>query len=66
MCLNCGCQLADDDMGNKDNITLTTVAKASIASNMTGQDTLKQLKASLDNLPATEVDKKIAGLKVKK
>ncbi|MBI2906068.1 MAG: hypothetical protein HYX92_00285 [Chloroflexi bacterium] len=31
MCLNCGCALPDDNMGNPDNITIDTLVKAAKA-----------------------------------
>jgi len=39
MCYNCGCQIPDDDMGHKDNIT-----------NKTLEDTAQQLGKSLHDL----------------
>ncbi len=32
MCLNCGCMMPEDNMGNPDNITLETLRKAARAS----------------------------------
>lgn len=50
MCLNCGCGMPDDDMGNPDNITTETLRKAAKASNMTLKDTVENIKASLTQL----------------
>lgn len=33
MCLNCGCGMTRDDMGNPDNLTLKTLARAALAGN---------------------------------
>lgn len=63
MCLNCGCGMPDDDMGNQDNITLTDLAKAAIASKMSAQDTLKAIKDSLGQISVEELAKKINELK---
>lgn len=54
MCLNCGCGMPDDDMGNPDNITAETVKKAAKASGMSVRDTVGNLKVSLTQL---DVDK---------
>ena len=63
MCLNCGCKIVDDDMGNADNITLTTLAKAAIASNMDGKSTLQETKEALDMITPEQLDKKIEDVK---
>lgn len=47
MCLNCGCGMPEDDMGNPDNITMQTLRKAAKASNMTLKDTVENTKSSL-------------------
>ena len=65
MCLNCGCMMNDDDMGNPDNITTTMIAKAAIASNMNGKDTIENMKAALETLTPEELDKKKAEIKSK-
>lgn len=59
MCLNCGCGMPHDDMGNPQNITVKTLAKAAKASGMNGKDTLKALIQALQNLKPEEVDKEI-------
>lgn len=63
MCLNCGCSMFDDDMGDQDNITLTSVAKAAIASGMNGVDTIKEMNKSLEHVTSEDLDKKIAQIK---
>lgn len=65
MCLNCGCMMNDDDMGNADNITTHTLAKAAIASNMNGKDTIENTKEALNSLTSAELDKVIAEIKAK-
>lgn len=65
MCLNCGCGMPDDDMGNQDNITLTDLAKAAIASKMSAQDTLKVMKDALGQISVEELEQKIDELKNK-
>lgn len=51
MCYNCGCGNPNDDMGNADNITTTTFAKAAQAEKQTVEDakkkTLELLKREL-------------------
>ncbi len=65
MCLNCGCQVWDDTMGNDDNIILTDLAKAAIASDMDGKETLANMKEAIEKITPAELDKKIAKLKAK-
>lgn len=50
----------DDDMGNPDNLTTSMIAKAAIASNMNGKDTIENIKAGLETLTPEELDKKIS------
>lgn len=59
MCLNCGCGMFHDDMGNQDNITIKTLAKAAKVSHMNGKDTLENVKRALQNLKPEEIDKEI-------
>lgn len=66
MCLNCGCGMMDNDMGDKDNVTIEDVAKAAIASNMNGQETITNMKQSLEQIKAEDLDKKIEEVKQKK
>lgn len=63
MCLNCGCGLYDDDMGNKDNIIRKTLAKAAIASGMNGENTIEELKKALERIKPEDIDKIIEELK---
>lgn len=63
MCLNCGCKMMDDSMGNDNNLTLTDLAKAAIASSMDGKETLENMKESLEIINSEDLDKKIAELK---
>lgn len=65
MCLNCGCGMPDDTMGDDDNITTTDLAKAAIASSMDGKETLENIKKTLNSLTPEELDKKIEELKKK-
>jgi hypothetical protein len=60
MCLNCGCGMYDDDMGDAANITLQTLAKAAKASKMNGKDTLEEMKKSLDKITPEELDDAMA------
>lgn len=59
MCMNCGCGMYDDDMGNKDNITTAGLVKAAMASNMDGKETMEELKKSLEKIKPEDLDKKI-------
>jgi len=62
MCLNCGCEMPNDDMGDPANITLSVLAKAAVASKMNGKDTIAEMKKSLEKLSPEELDKKIEEL----
>lgn len=66
MCLNCGCGMMDNDMGDEDNVTIEDVAKAAVASNMNGQETITNMKQSLEQIKAEDLDKKIQEVKAKK
>ncbi len=55
----------DDTMGDEDNITTSKIAKAAIASNMNGKETIENMKAALETLTSEELDKKIEQLKSK-
>lgn len=54
MCYNCGCGNPNDDMGNPDNITNTTFAKAAAGEKQDVKEakleTLKLLKRELENI----------------
>lgn len=51
MCYNCGCGVADDDMGDPNNLTAEDFKKAAAASNQSieeaKRETLKLLKKEL-------------------
>lgn len=53
MCYNCGCGNPNDDMGNPDNITNDTFAKAAEAENQSPkkvkEETLKLLRLELES-----------------
>ncbi len=63
MCLNCNCRIWKDSMGDDRNITLKTVAKAAIASDMDGKETLESLKDAVESIKPEEIDKEIEKLK---
>lgn len=63
MCYNCGCKRKNDEMGHDDNITLKTLAKAAIAMDMNGTDTLQNIKELLNETTAEELDAKIEEVK---
>lgn len=41
MCFNCGCQMADDDMGNPKNITTKTFDDAANAEDQTKEEAMR-------------------------
>ncbi len=57
MCLNCGCGMPEDDMGNPDNITMETLKRAAKASGMSVKDTVDNVKASLAQLDDKQLEK---------
>lgn len=62
MCLNCGCQIVGDDMGDPKNLTLRTLALAALAGNNgDAEDTLQKVKESLETITpedlAAEIEK---------
>lgn len=59
MCLNCGCGMPEDDMGNKDNITTEDLAKAAIASKMSAEETLKKMEEGLKLVRKEDLEKEI-------
>jgi hypothetical protein len=66
MCLNCGCKMMDDDMGNPSNITLETLAKAALADNNgDANDILQKMKESLEMISPEELQAKIDEMKSK-
>jgi len=62
MCLNCGCGQLDNDVGDPNNLTLSDLAKAAKASEMNGPDTIANIRKSLDQLDAKQLDNKIKQL----
>ena len=62
MCMNCGCKMWDDDMGNEDNQTLTKLAKAAIASEEDGKTTLENMTEAVNTITAEQLDQKIQEL----
>lgn len=62
MCLNCGCDMLDDNMGNDDNITVTKLAKAAKASGQTAKELLDNLNKYLPKITEAELQKKIDSL----
>ncbi len=63
MCLNCGCGIADDPMGNDDNLTLTDLAKAAIAAGQDAETTLNNTRQALQNITVEGLQKRIDELK---
>ncbi len=63
MCLNCGCGMIDDTMGNEENIILNDLAKAAIASEESGKETLDNMKASLNQITPEQLDERISKIK---
>ena len=63
MCLNCGCGVYDDEMGNADNLTISDIAKAAIASNMSAKDTIEETIKALQNIKPEDVEAEIQKLK---
>lgn len=59
MCLNCGCQMWDDDMGNPNNLTLSDLAKAAKASDQDAETTLKHLKEAMEKISKDDLQPKI-------
>jgi hypothetical protein len=65
MCYNCGCQIKDDDMGDKHNIVIDDLAMAAIASKEDGAETLTHIKELIAKTTPEELDKRIKELKQK-
>lgn len=62
MCLNCGCGIPNDDMGNPDNLTLKTLAKAAKASQTSGTQTLDNLKQALNQVSPSQLEEEVKKL----
>ncbi len=56
MCLNCGCGIAEDNMGDKRNLTLTPeqIKQASDANGMTYNQTIDQVIDTLKTMRVEE------------
>ncbi|KKQ15178.1 MAG: hypothetical protein US28_C0021G0009 [Candidatus Daviesbacteria bacterium GW2011_GWA1_36_8] len=63
MCLNCGCMIPDDDMGDHHNITTHSLAEGAVASHMDGKTTLENMKKTLELVSPEDIDKEIAKIK---
>ncbi len=63
MCLNCNCRIWNDTMGDERNITLHDLAKAAVASDMNGKDTLESMKDAVESITPEELDKEIEKVK---
>ena len=48
MCMNCGCEMPDDDMGNPKNITNKTIDELSEIYGMTRKKTLEEIKKAVE------------------
>lgn len=59
MCINCGCRMPDDTMGNEANMVLNDIADGAIASGQDGRTTLENIKKTLEMITAEELDKRI-------
>lgn len=53
----------EDTMGDKRNITLNTLAKAAVASDMDGKETLENMKDAIESIKPEELDKEIEKVK---
>lgn len=51
--------MSDDDMGNPDNITTKDLAKAAIASGISGQGTIREMKKALETLNPEKLEEEI-------
>ncbi len=58
MCINCGCKMPDDTMGDDQNITTLTLAKAALASDQDGETTLRHMNETLARMKGSDIDKK--------
>ncbi len=48
MCMNCGCAMPDDDMGNEKNITNKTIDELAEINGMGRKQTLEEIKKSIE------------------
>lgn len=64
MCMNCGCKMPKDKMGDDRNITVSDLAKAQMANEgMTGDQTIKNMKEALDMIKGPDIDEEVAKIK---
>lgn len=61
MCLNCGCGEANDDHGNRDNITLDDLQKASQATGQSLHETIDHMERGLDQVESQQFGKGSSG-----
>ncbi|MDN3512596.1 MAG: hypothetical protein NG784_15005 [Candidatus Jettenia sp.] len=47
MCMSCGCGKANDDMGNKDNITMEDIEKAAKTAGTTPEGVVQNIQHTL-------------------
>lgn len=58
MCLNCGCQMPDNDMGDSHNITTKNLAATKKANpKMSGDEIIKNMKEGLELIKGEDIDK---------
>ena len=63
MCLNCGCESPDAEMGNPNNLTLTDLAKAAKATGQSAADTLAHVRQSLVKIDASQLQQRMNQLR---
>jgi hypothetical protein len=63
MCLNCGCRMWNDTMGDERNVILNDLANAAIASDMDGKETLENMKDAVESIKPEDLDKEIEKVK---
>ena len=59
MCLNCGCNMYENDMGSTDTITMETLVKAAKAMNQNAEVTLKNMQEAIEAISAEDLQKEI-------
>lgn len=60
MCVNCGCRMPADDMGNPDNLTTAVLAKAALAGNDgNASDFLTKVKQGFEDLSVEDLQAEI-------
>lgn len=64
MCLNCGCKMPTDKMGDDRNITVEDLAKAQMANEgLTGEQTIQNMKESLEMIKGADIDEEVEKIK---